>query len=154
MADVDLNTDALDKLVKALKTNMSVKVGILGDKAARSSDGGLNNATIGAYHEFGTTQLPQRSFLRMPIIFFLDTRLQKAGLFSNDAVKEIIRTGSLKSTFQKIGIVAEQIVADAFDTGGFGQWPPSNMARKTNHQTLVETTQLRNSITSEVDENG
>lgn len=153
MSDINLNTDGLDAFLKSFKKGTSVRVGILGDKTNRSSST-LNNATIGSFHEYGTTKAPMRSFLRMPISTYLDKRLQDANLFSEDTLRSIIQEGSFIVPLRKIGIIAEAIIADAFDTGGFGMWPPSQMDRKTNHQTLVETQQLRNAITSEVVENG
>jgi hypothetical protein len=148
MAEIELSTKGLDKLLKSLKADIVVKVGILQNEPRQS--GKKSNATIGAAHEFGTSTLPQRSFLRAPISEHLEKRLQAAGLFKQSTINEIVRSGSMVEVFQKIGFIAEAIVADAFDTGGFGRWKPSDMSRKTNHQTLVETQQLRNSITSEV----
>ncbi len=140
----------LNKLAKLLKQSLGrVRVGVLGENAARS-DGELNNAQIGSWHEFGTSQLPVRSFLRVP----LQTRFRKAmdasGAFDKASLREVLRQGSFVPWLKKAGIVAEGVVLEAFDTGGFSKWPVSDMANKTNHQTLVETGQLRNSITSEV----
>lgn len=145
----ELNTKNLDQLIKALKKQkLKGRVGILGKTTAR--DGKLNNATIGAFHEFGTTNLPVRSFLRYPITEKLQKYLQQSGAFSKEAVEDVIKQKSLKPWLQKAVIVAESIVIDAFDTGGFGAWQPSNMKYKSVHMTLVETQQLRDSITSEV----
>jgi phage gpG-like protein len=147
-----LDMTGLEKLIKALKQKARVRVGILGDSAPREGSGGASNADIGAAHEFGTSTLPQRSFLRMPITMLLDKRLKDSNILSVDNLRKVLKTGSMVDILKQVGIVAEGIVADAFDTGGFGKWVPSDMTRKTNHQTLVETTQLRNSITSEVKE--
>lgn len=54
---------------------------------------------------------------------------------------------------RQIGVTAEGIVLEAFDSNGFGKWAPLNpatLAAKKNHQTLVETQQLRNAILHEV----
>lgn len=151
MSDVELNTKNLEKLLKALKGKLpTARVGILGDSGR--SGGKATNAEIGAHHEFGTTKLPQRSFLRIPIQDNLDKVLKASGAFDKDVVRQIITQGSVVPFLKKVAIVAEGIVADAFATGGFGKWKPSDMRRKTNAQTLVETAQLRNSITSEVKE--
>jgi hypothetical protein len=144
--------DGLDKLIKALGATLPVvKVGILGDKNVRNGKN-PSNATVGAFHEFGTENLPIRSFLRVPIGEHLQSYMVKSGALSNSTIKDVIATGSVVPWVQKIGMIAEQIVADAFNTGGFGKWKASNMDSKKNHQTLVETQQLRNSITSEVKE--
>lgn len=137
----------LDQLISAFNdSSQRVKVGVLGQKDHR--EGGTSNATIGAKHEFGMDDLPVRSFLRMPISEKMQTALEKAGLYEANVLKQAMSEKSIDPILVKIGIVAESIVQEAFDTRGFGQWKESNMDHKKNHQTLVETTQLRKSITS------
>lgn len=154
MVEVELNTAKLDKLMALLSTGKvpTARVGILGAKNHRSKGESKSptNAEIGAKHEFGLDGMPMRSFLRMPLTEFLGKYLEKAGAFTEAVLKDVMATASLTPWIKKIGIVGEQVVADAFQTGGFGKWKPSDMSRKRNHQTLVETQQLRNSITSEV----
>lgn len=145
----------LDKLLKALKGKMPVvRVGILSGDAARAgtAKGQSNNAEIGAFHEFGTSRHPVRSFLRMPLSTLLTKRLESSGLLNRDVLKEVMAQGSVIPWLKKVAIISEGIVADAFDSDGFGTWPPSDMSKKKNHQTLVETQQLRNSITSDIKE--
>lgn len=152
---VEYNAKGLKQLLKALKDKMPVaRVGVLSSKDSRAAVtkgySGETNAEIGAKHEFGTDGMPVRSFLRVPIAEHLQQYLEKAGAFDEDAVKRVIAEGSLVPWVEKVGLVGEDIVQEAFDTGGFGQWKPSNMKYKHNQQTLVETTQLRKSIASEV----
>lgn len=149
MADQNFNTEGIDQLLKSLKHQPKIRVGILGSKDHRDGKN-PSNATIGAAHEFGSTKLPQRSFLRVPLADKLNSYLQKAGILDRNAINDAVKSGSMSLFFKKIAIIAETVVLDAFDTGGFGKWKPSNMKNKKNQQTLVETTQLRNSITSEV----
>lgn len=142
--------DGLDKIIAALGKPPIARVGILGGSIRED---GKTNAQIGAAHEFGTTKLPERSFLRFPISERMRPELEASGLFTSEAIENIAAQGSLVPVVQKLAIVAEGIVADAFDTGGFGRWAPlaaSTLEKKRVHQILVETQQLRNSITSEV----
>ncbi len=88
----------------------------------------------------------------MPISTQLDKRMQASGDLDPSTVKEILKLGSVVPWLKRIAVMAEGIVLEAFDSGGFGTWVPSDMRRKKVHQTLVETAQLRNSITSEVRE--
>jgi phage gpG-like protein len=144
----------LQQLCKALKARPPVaRLGILGDKNKRKK-GIPGNAEIGAAHEFGSEKrgLPQRSFLRVPLIDKLQGEMEKTGALEDLVIKEVIRSGSMVSWLKKIAVLGEKIVQDAFATGGFGKWKPSDMTRKKNHQTLVETQQLRDSIVSEVKE--
>lgn len=157
MADEDTKVDTkkLDKLIKALKKNKlsNIRIGIFGSNVNRnntSSKSVANNALIGAVHEFGNSVNPQRSFLRIPIQDNLSSYLEDSGAFDEEVLKEVVNSGTTKPWLQKVAAVAETIVQDGFDSGGFGKWPPSNMDGKTNEQTLVETQQLRNSITTEI----
>jgi phage gpG-like protein len=147
-----LDNQKLEGLIKALKTNSYVRVGILGSNTQR--DGSVNNATVGAAHEFGTSKLPERSFLRMPLTEKLEMELKKSGAFKRKVMEKILQSVSRKKKttdfLKQLGVVAEKIVLEAFETGGFGKWKTSNMSRKKVHQTLVETQQLRDSVTSDV----
>lgn len=169
---VKLDTRNLDGVLKALKENMSrVRVGILGGKnirnnvnvgggrsvnAGKSSPKGkfnvTTNAAVGALHEFGVPgKLPVRSFLRMPISENLGKELENSGAFKEDALRQVVKEKSLLPWLHRIAIVAEKIVSDAFETGGFGKWPKWKGSYTNNTgMVLVDTQQLRKSITSEV----
>lgn len=139
----------LSALVKAFSGRVpTARVGILGSSTNR--DGKLNNATVGSFHEFGTSTLPVRSFLRVPILEHFRRYLLKSHAFTPEKLKQIVQSKSARPWVEMIGVIAETVVMDAFNTGGFGRWKPSNMSFKKNHQTLVETQQLRDAITSDV----
>lgn len=149
MSAVEMNDKGLRDLLKALSgaDKIKVRVGILG-KNQRQGKG--SNAEIGAKHEFGSDGMPIRSFLRVPIIDNLQKYLNKSDAFNRDTLMEIVRTKTILPWLKKLAVIGETIVLDGFQTGGFGKWKPSDMRFKKNHQTLVETQQLRNSITSDV----
>lgn len=148
---VKFNDKGLQGLIKAFgKRTPTARVGVLEGHTARKAEGEESNAEIGAKHEFGEDGMPMRSFLRMPITEHLQEYLEKSGAFTPAALQEVIRMGSLEKWIAICGVAGEDCVAEAFNTGGFGQWRPSNMENKVLKQTLVETQQLRNSITSEV----
>lgn len=156
---VTVEVGGLDQLLKALKTKPPVcRVGILGEKTNRKAGGSnksdTTNATIGAAHEFGAPArgLPQRSFLRVPISDRLQKEMEKAGAISKAEFKDVIKQGSVAPWLKKIAVLAEGIVKGAFDSAGYGKWPAWKDPNYTNNamQILVDTTQLRDSITSEV----
>lgn len=153
--ETTLETPGLDRLVRALKQDSpKIRVGVLGAKAGRgdpSADkaSGLNNAEVGAFHEFGNGDM-QRSFLRVPISDHLQKEMESSGALDEDVLQEVIKTGDLIGWAKKVAALCEGIVAKAFDSQGYGKWKPSQMKYKEVKQTLVETQQLRNSITSEV----
>lgn len=152
-----MNLKGCDQLLKAFKGKLPVvSVGILGSKNSRTGKNN-SNATIGAYHEqpagmeFGSTKMPQRSFLRVPLTDNLDKKIESSGALNKDVLAEVIRTGALKPWLQKIGVLAEEVIQGAFDSGGYGKWAPWSKGYTNNTgQILVDTQQLRDSITSEV----
>lgn len=155
MSDDDtvyLNTKGLDGLVKAMKENLSrARVGVLGAKTLRKSPGDTN-AGIGAIHEFGSSKMPQRSFLRVPISDNLQKRMESSGALDKDVLKDVIKQGTFIPWLKKMAVLAEQIVAEAFETQGFGKWPAwRTPGYKNEHNRILDDTgQLKDSITSEV----
>lgn len=158
--ETTLNVKGLDQLLRALKAKPPVaRVGILGSKSTRSKNKGNQNPTnaeIGAVHEFGSParNIPARSFLRIPISENLEKYMERAGLFNEGTLKEVIKNKSLVPWTKTVAVLAEEIVGDAFDTHGFGNWEPWRNSSYTNNtgDLLVDTQQLRNSITHEVKE--
>ena len=156
---VKIDDKYLTSLIKAFKGAIPyAHVGILGSSARTQQDKSagkaqtLTNAEIGEMHEqeFGSSKMPRRSFLRVPLTEHLNEFLQNSPLFDKLTIKDVIKNGSIRNWIESIGITGEQVVRRAFDTSGFGNWPASNFNKKKVHQTLVETGQLRDSIISEV----
>lgn len=144
----------LDSIIESLRNMPKIRVGILGN--AMRANSGVTNAQIGAAHEFGTEKIPARSFLRMPLTTRLPLKLKSAGIDAKRLI-EHAENGDMSGFVNKIGIAAQATILEAFDTGGFGTWQalkPEIIARKTDNQTqiLVETTQLRDSVSYEVSE--
>ena len=150
---VTIEIKGLAQMLKALKAEPpKCRLGILGDKGAREK-GKSTNAEIGAAHEYGAPArgLPQRSFLRMPIADRLQKEMDQAGALSKKEFKEVLKQGSVFPWLEKIAVLAEGIVKDAFDSGGFGKWKALKPGYTNNTgMILVDTTQLRDSVTSEV----
>lgn len=149
---IEFNPKGLNRIIKALKGPLpTVRVGILGTKTQRN-DTNQTNATIGACHEFGTTNMVARSWLRIPLIENLQSYLEKSRALDKDTLVKMVNTGSIKEWMAKIGIVAEAVISDGFSTSGFGKWAnwkDPNYHNQAN-QILVDTQQLRNSISSDV----
>ena len=165
MSETILNVKGLDQLVKALKVKPPVaRVGILQSKVhfAQLKAGqkmpthAPTNAEVGAAHEFGAParNLPQRSFLRVPISEHLQSYMEKSGALDKDTLRDVIKSGTITPWMKKIAALADNIVMDAFESGGFGKWPQWAVPGYSNNagMLLVDTKQLRNSITSEVKE--
>ncbi len=174
---VALDTSPLAALRKELASAPSkrVHIGVLGGSDARSGDESQGyvpgNAEIGLAHEYGvigglsplkmpgqskqpakasSRSLPERSFLRMPIISRLPKAIDGQG---RETWRQFILTNGVTPTLKLLGILGEGIVQDAFKTGGFGLWPKLKRAtirRKGSATILVDKAELRQSITSRV----
>lgn len=146
--DTTVELRGLDQLIKTMKKDPPViKVGVLG---------GGRNAEVGAVHEFGAPArgIPQRSFLRVPLADHLNAELERSGLLDKETLNEVIKLGSMVPWMKKIGIAAEGVIDDAFETKGYGKWPSWKNPNYHNEggTLLVDSGQLRESITSEVNE--
>jgi len=153
---IGVNLDGLKKIVGDLQ-DYRAHVGVLGSSGKNgradedSESAGLTNAEIGAIHEFGTESIPPRSFLRMPIEEKKGTIVKK--LSNSQTFKTHIEAGDIGKAVETVGVLGEEVIQQAFETKGFGQWPekaPATKAHSKNpEQPLIESTQLRKSITSE-----
>ncbi len=140
--------------------NARVRVGILGSKADRFAITGAaavkNNPTIGLEHEYGVMHnpwgciTPARSFLRMPLMTRLGLEIEKIG---RSVFRAIVLKRGINVALQNLGAVGENVVQQAFATGGFGQWPALSaitIRKKGSSAILIESAQLRKSVTSQV----
>lgn len=111
------------------------------------------NASIGLKHEYGSISehIPQRSFLRMPLWLKFPTKLAEVHAA---LMKELeYKVGSITKFYKQVGILAEQIIQEAFVTRGFGQWrenSPFTIEKKGSDSPLIDSAQLRKSIHSRV----
>ncbi len=112
----------------AIFSKARVRVGVLsGSKNERydiekTAQDPFNNATLGAAHEFGvkSRNLPPRSFLRMPLMLHLPKEIDNIGREVWRLL--VIQKGPLLA-LKQLGVLGENVVQQAFQTGGFGQWP-------------------------------
>lgn len=149
---VTINLDGLEAIKKAVGDTYRTRVGILGSSAARTNGAAMDNATIGLIQMFGSVSagIPPRDFLLMPIETKKRELLRSLG---GGMMRQAFKRRDFKGMFALLGIKAEEIVQEAFATGGFGRWAPlkpSTIARKKSSAILIDTAQLRAAITSDV----
>lgn len=148
---ITLNMKPMKGFLKNIKKPVGVKVGVLGSTDAREGEP-ITNAQVGLKNEFGSVSenIPARSFLRMP----LETKEKELEqTFSQPDVKKMILKGDIKGAMTELGFTAEKIIDDAFKSRGFGSWKPNapyTIAKKGSSEPLIDTSQLRRSITSKV----
>lgn len=154
MTQVKINTKGFDIIRRALEDKYKTRVGILGSKASQQHKGGkenLTNAFLGSIHEFGSfsRNIPPRSFLRMPLEEKIGEWIKK----NKDRYYTLLTEGNLRKFYVAMGFEAEKIIDEAFASSGFGKWAPDSPAtikNKGSAMPLLDTGQLRNSVTSRV----
>ena len=68
-------------------------------------------------------------------------------------VQNLFNNGQIKYVYRFLGLYAESFIKQAFSSGGFGRWAPNKpntIAQKGSDKPLIDTAQLRRSITSDV----
>lgn len=151
------NFKGLFDFKKMLHHRLETRLGILGDEAmiVHGDSGETNdpktNSEIGFKHEFGvkSEKIPKRSFLREPI----QEKFEKEAMRKKKVLKKAFETLDIKVVFKKIGIIGEGIIQEAFGTRGFGKWEPNSpatIALKGSDSPLIDSSQLRKSIASDV----
>lgn len=155
-SEVSGDFSILENLVKELSTDYHVDVGYLGEKS-QTEEGGLTIAGIAAVHEFGTdkagrgrsTVIPERSTIRMP----LETGQESIEKEVGRNFQKRMEDGDIEGIFTDIGIACEGRIQDAFDTGGFGEWPDiseSTKEQKGSEAILIDDGTMRKSVSSKV----
>lgn len=141
----------LEKLIKNLGEKHFVDVGVF---ASAKAPDGTQVAEYGAYNEFGSLSVPnrppKRSFIRMP----LEVKQGEIAEYVEKKARAHVESGDIKAIFEDIGVAAEAKIQEAFDSDGWGAWPPdadSTVARKGSSTPLIDTGLLRKSITHRTD---
>lgn len=159
MNKVTFKKVGLNKLRAQIATlgTARAQVGIFADQDSRTPTEpgrGDSNASVGFAHEFGVGEgsqhLPRRSFLQMPLELHLPGELART---SSDQWFDSLQRGGVRSVLHTMGKTGEELIQQAFDSGGFGNWPQladETVLRKESAAILIETNQLRDSISVRV----
>lgn len=139
-----VNLQRIRGLVQDLKAGTSyVKAGVVGNAAGQRSEGGLTNALLAAYQEFGTERIPARSFINQP--FDKNKGKYKRALY--ELLPKVLEGKmAVKRALGLIGTVAAKDMRQAIRDG----IPPPNaeatIERKGSSTPLIDTGQLLRSI--------
>lgn len=125
-----------------------VAVGLPEEKASgQIYDDGATVVQVGAKHEFGTNDIPRRSFLKDSF----EAESKEINKVIKDEYNKVANgTSSESRALGRIGLMAENISKGAFRSDGYGTWKPISPAtinRKGSNRPLIDTGTLRNAIT-------
>lgn len=136
---INANINGAEEILKGLMKSYKLRVGIIGSKAHTThKDSEATNAEIGSFHEFGTKNIPRRSFLLDPLEKNLDFTQDKMKPMRQVLFKQFFDKKAPQKFFERLGEKALEIVDEAFNTqgwsGGAG-WAPLSMAAIRNRYT-------------------
>lgn len=151
MADnsIKYNTAELDKLIKCLMDDYTLRVGILGSKASKThdSESGLSNAELGTIHEFGSADdkhPPRRSFLEDSLKFKLKLDSEPLKELRKTLFTQLFIKKAPQRFMQDLGAKCLFYIEQGFATNGFGMWKPlassseRNIAKKHKRLTMEQ----------------
>lgn len=142
---------ALNEFMKGIESKEVVKVGIFANRSTRQGNEPVGNPDLGAIHEFGSfaKHIPARSWLVMPLVDYAAEILKMA----SRGIEYHLSRGNFHQILLNLGIACENAIQRAFATSGFGTWAPnasSTIRAKGSDKPLIDTSQLRRSVTSKV----
>lgn len=139
-----------DKGWKQILENMrdlagtEVVVGLLG-KGTFGASGAASVVDIGTFNEFGTRNIPARSFIG-------STFDENSGFKSGQIVvaKVAFSRGSVNAALNRLGMTAQAAVQRKITTGPFEPNAPSTILQKGSTKPLIDDGDMRRAITYEV----
>lgn len=173
----------IENIIKALSDDFSVKVGLVKSKGSDEEiSDNLDIAGLGAVHEFGakipvtdkmraffrwkfkinlkksTTHIiiPARSFITMPVskTSKLKSKIKSQIGDADDVLYYIEKTGDIESIAIIVGASAQDVILEAFETGGWGEWQADSsltIANKGSAMPLVDKGNLKRRIGYEIE---
>jgi hypothetical protein len=142
------NTKAVIKQMQELK-KCTIRVGVIGQNTARED--GVTNAFLLFLHTWGsiTGNLPAR-----PVLDAVEIKQNEFDVDSQKVIKNFVRQKlTAIMTARQIGMIALYYTLMSFQTKGFGRWPelqPETIEAKNSNAILIDTGELRRSITTDV----
>lgn len=128
---IKYDVSEMEKLIKCLKEDLTLRVGIIGTKATKAhpnenGKGDLTNAALGTIHEFGSQKKkdhpPRRSFLEDSLKFKLKFNEEQLRSYRNKLFTQFFIKKEPMQFMKQLGAYCLQIIQEGFDTNGFGMW--------------------------------
>lgn len=140
----------LQRMIDAGKPK--VYIGVPSSKNPTHKDSGLNMATLLAIHSLGAPSrgIPQRDAIRPPL---MQNSRKYTELMAQGFANAFVNATDPREVYEKIGLVASNDVKQYFVEGNFTPLSQKTIDRKGSSKPLIDTGELRNSITWEVRDN-
>lgn len=135
MAQVKADLTELNNLIKMLKKDYTVRIGIIDDEAKKQHDekSGITNAELGTFHEFGSAsgdRPPRRSFLEDSLKYKLNFNNPDMKPFKKIIWKQFFIKHAPEEFYKDILKKGLSAVINGFLTGGYGMWKPISQSTR------------------------
>lgn len=155
MNNIKIDIKGLKKVQEKIGKAYRTDIGILANKNPVDIETGINMATLGQTHYYGSVsnKLPARDWLKLPVEMGIRKHLKMYGAKLFTSIKN---EKDLNQFHNFLGIQCLNAVMDAFDTNGFGTWQPLSPntvknKKQNKDKILTETGQLRQSVSFKVE---
>jgi len=118
---------------------LEVQVGFQGDQ---TYEDGTSLAEVAAYNEFGSSDTPERPFMKQSFENH-ESELQAACDLVN---KTLAAGGSAEQALDKLGVSVKGIVQEEIVNGGFAPNAESTIKQKGSEQPLIDSGYMRQSV--------
>ena len=141
-----------DKLYKKIVADVNkikddqpyVKIGFPEENVeSKTGASGLTVAQVATFHEFGTENIPERSFIRSAVA---ENRDKISKLI--EGLKPSILQGSSLKALSIVGEYVQTLIKSKIQTGdsSWAELRPSTIRRKGSSKALIDTGQMLNSV--------
>lgn len=140
------------RLLKAVTDprKLVVAVGVLGDKASKTYEDGVTVSDVASFHEFGIG-VPERSFLRA----WFDAHVEANKEFARRLARARLAGAiDVRRSLELMGARAVAGIQERIAQNIPPPLAPTTVARKGSSVALIDTGQLRSSITWRVQDKG
>lgn len=153
MSELEIVKRLKEVMKRAEQLNrIQLVVGIPSDENSRKESTGITNAELGVIHEFGAPEkgIPERSFMRSTA----SEEAENLGQLGNARIAEFLKgQKSAHDAFADVGAYLQGKIVEKITDGDFVANKEETAKRKKSSKPLIDTGQLRASITYEVREN-
>jgi len=120
-------------------TELEIQVGFQGDQ---TYEDGTSLAEVAAFNEFGTSNIPERPFMRQSFENH-ENELQAACDIVNRALAS---GGNTDQALNQLGVAVKALVQEEIVNGDFAPNAESTIKRKGSERPLVDTGHMRQSV--------
>lgn len=147
---IKVKDNGYKEVLKSLTSgeNPTIKVGVFGSKASEEHSAGVSVLDIANFHEFGLGNNPERSFVRG---WAEENESAVVGMLKKEIQASVKRRDtSFSRGFDRIGLYCQSGIQQRISDGIPPPLAPSTVKRKGSSTPLIDTGQLRSSVTYQV----